>query len=254
MADEMTIDELARRSETTTRNVRAYQTRGLLPPPRVVGRVGYYDEGHLARLKYIAQLQRRGFSLAAIHDLLAAWEQGRSLSDVLEFEGELTTPWVEEKPEIMSRARLEKLFPEIVDDPGLLQRAIDLGIVVPEGDDFKAISPRQIEIGVELTACGIPLSAVLDEHEKLAANLESIAERFVRVFEKHVWEPFVAEGLPGERLGEITETMRRMRPVASLAVEILLAQSMERQVNASTARQVEWMQRLMQGAEPSRAS
>ncbi len=253
----MTIDELARRGETTTRNVRAYQTRGLLPPPHVVGRVGFYNEGHLARLKYIARLQERGFSLAAIHDLLAAWEQGRSLSAVLEFEGELTTPWVEEKPEVMTRARLEELFPETIEDPSLLERAVDLGILVPEGperDDFKAVSPRQIEMGVELTTAGIPLSAVLDEHEKLAANLETIAERFVKVFEKHVWEPFVAEGLPGERLGQITETMRRMRPAASLAVQILLEQSMERQANASTARQVEWLQQLMGGSEPSRAS
>ncbi|MGH2706878.1 MAG: MerR family transcriptional regulator, partial [Actinomycetota bacterium] len=183
----MTIDELARRGETTTRNVRAYQTRGLLPPPHVVGRVGYYNEGHLARLKYIARLQQRGLSLAAIRDLLAAWEQGRSLGDVLDFEGELTAPWTEEQPEVMSRERLEELFPESIEDPGLLQRSIDLGLIIPEGDDFKVVSPRQIQVGAELVAAGVPLSAVLDEHQKLAANLEVIAERFVALFEKYVW-------------------------------------------------------------------
>ncbi|HEX9314872.1 MAG TPA: MerR family transcriptional regulator, partial [Actinomycetota bacterium] len=84
--NEWTIDELARKAGTTTRNIRSYQTKGILPPPRMVGRVGYYSEGHLARLKYTAGLQQRGFSLAAIGCLLSAWEEGRSLQDVLGFE------------------------------------------------------------------------------------------------------------------------------------------------------------------------
>src|SRR5919204_2454588 len=95
----MTIDELARAAGTTSRNVRAYQTRGLLPPPRVSGRVGYYDEGHLARLRLIAQAQARGFSLAAIGELLRAWEEGRGISDLLGFEEALTAPWSDE-PEV----------------------------------------------------------------------------------------------------------------------------------------------------------
>jgi DNA-binding transcriptional MerR regulator len=34
----MKIDELAQRAGTTSRNIRAYQERGLLPPVRVEGR------------------------------------------------------------------------------------------------------------------------------------------------------------------------------------------------------------------------
>ena len=34
---EYTIDELARAAESTTRNIRAYQDRGLLPPPTKAG-------------------------------------------------------------------------------------------------------------------------------------------------------------------------------------------------------------------------
>ena len=96
--DGMTIDQLAREAGVTTRSIRAYQTSGLLPHPRLSGRVGVYDDGHLARLRYIAHLQERGFSLAAIRDLLTAWEQGRSLSDVLGFEDALTAPWTDEAP------------------------------------------------------------------------------------------------------------------------------------------------------------
>jgi hypothetical protein len=81
-----TIDELAAVAGTTSRNLRAFQSRGLLPPPRLVGRTGHYDDGHRRRLEAVLGLQRRGYSLAAIADLAAAWERGASLDDVLGFE------------------------------------------------------------------------------------------------------------------------------------------------------------------------
>src|SRR5918911_4564458 len=98
----MTVDQLAQRAGTTTRNVRNSQTRGLPPPPRLVGRVGFYDEGHLGRLRLIAQLQDQGFSLAGIAELLRAWEQGLSLADLLGFEEVLTAPWTDEEPAFMT--------------------------------------------------------------------------------------------------------------------------------------------------------
>ena len=79
----MTIDELAHRAGETTRNVRAYQARGLLPRPRLAGRTGVYDSRHLERLATIRRLQRRGFSLAAITELLAAHDRGATLAEVL---------------------------------------------------------------------------------------------------------------------------------------------------------------------------
>ena len=81
-----TIDELAVVAGTTSRNLRAFQSRGLLPPPRLVGRTGHYDDGHRRRLDAILGLQRRGYSLAAIADLTAAWERGGTLEEVLGFE------------------------------------------------------------------------------------------------------------------------------------------------------------------------
>jgi DNA-binding transcriptional MerR regulator len=81
-----TIDELAAVAGTTSRNLRAFQSRGLLPPPRLVGRTGHYDDGHRRRLEAVLRLQRRGYSLAAIADLAAAWERRASLDDVLGFE------------------------------------------------------------------------------------------------------------------------------------------------------------------------
>jgi len=78
-----TVDELARAAGTTTRQVRALQTRGLLPRPGLVGRTGYYDTGHLDRLRAILRLQAEGFSLAALATLLRAWDSGATLDEVL---------------------------------------------------------------------------------------------------------------------------------------------------------------------------
>ena len=241
----MTIDELAQQSGVTSRNIRAYQTRGLLPPPRVEGRVGYYDDNHLERLRYVGSLQDRGFSLAAIQCLLEAWEEGRGLEDVLGFEEALTAPWTDEKPERFALERLMELFPEVAEDPSLLQRTVDLGLLKPDGDAFEAPSPKLIRVGAELVAAGIPLRATLDEYERLKADAAVIATRFVELFEANVWEPFVVAGLPPERLAEVTESLQRARPMAALAMEATLAHAMEQAVAESTIRQ---MSRLLPGA------
>jgi DNA-binding transcriptional MerR regulator len=79
----LTVDELARGARTTTRQVRALQTRGLLPHPRLEGRTGYYDQVHLDRLRAILRLQGSGFSLAAIASLFDAHDAGMTLPQVL---------------------------------------------------------------------------------------------------------------------------------------------------------------------------
>jgi len=80
---ELTIDQLAARAGLTVRNVRAYTTRGLLPPPRLRGRTGYYGPDHVARLSVITEMldaieQRREPSnsvRSALHvqRLIEAW-------------------------------------------------------------------------------------------------------------------------------------------------------------------------------------
>lgn len=225
----MTIDELARRTGLTTRNVRAYQERGLLPPPERAGRVNYYDDRHLVRLTTIASLLARGYSLASIRELVDAWTSGGDLAEVLGFEQALAAPWTDEHPVHLTPEELAARFGP---DPGdrALRTAIDLGIVVPEGDGYRVPSPRVLEAGAELVAAGIPLDDVVAEAARLVNDANRIAARFVELFRRHVWEPFVADGMPADRLGRITEIVERLRPAASSAVLPALAQAMERQV------------------------
>ena len=231
----MTIDELARQAGCTTRNIRNHQTAGLLPPPTLVGRVGHYDDGHLGRLRLIAQLQEQGYSLAGIASLLNAWEEGRSLADVLGFEQALTAPWSDEEPEVVTPAEMFRLFPGSATRPDLILRGVELGLLEPDGTNVRLPSPRLVRAGAELVAVGVPLAAALDEVAALRDDLERVAGRLVRMFEDHVWKPFADAGMPADQLPRVTDALRRMRPLAAATVEAVLAHAMEAATAASTA-------------------
>ncbi|HEX2149956.1 MAG TPA: MerR family transcriptional regulator [Actinomycetota bacterium] len=234
MSGKMTIDELAREAGTTTRNVRAYQTRGVLDPPEIVGRIGYYTEEHLTRLRLISRLQQRGFGLQAINDLLSAWDTGSSLSDVLGFSDALLAPWTDEVPESISRDKLETLFPEVKTDPSLIDKAVELNLLVPEGDGWRIPSPRLMKVGAQLVSVGIPLAVVLKQAELMKSDIEGMAWRLVAMFNMFIWEPFVSGQSPDRSLTDITKILQDLRPLASEAVSVFLAQAMQSATEAAT--------------------
>src|SRR5438309_1684162 len=102
----MTIDALAQRTGMTVRNIRAYQSRGLLPPPEVRGRTGYYGAEHQARIELVREFQTEGFNLEAIKRLL---EAGGSSADVLRFTRAIHEPFEDEEPQIFTREELARL-------------------------------------------------------------------------------------------------------------------------------------------------
>src|SRR5215212_11327136 len=96
VAAEHTIDELARETGMTVRNIRAHQSRGLLPPPELRARTGYYGPAHVTRLRLIQEMQAAGFNLAAIGHLVDnAGQEGEA---VIDFARALMTPFESELP------------------------------------------------------------------------------------------------------------------------------------------------------------
>jgi hypothetical protein len=163
---------------------------------------------------------------------------GRSLGEVLGFEAALTEPWSDEEPERVTLEELVARFPDAVADPTLALRAVELGLVEPDGETFLVPSPSLLQVGMDLVAVGIPLGVTQDEVAALRDDMSRIATRFVGLFERHVWEPFAQAGMPAERLGEVTEALRRMRPLAAVAVRATLARAMEEATATSTAAQI----------------
>jgi DNA-binding transcriptional MerR regulator len=226
------IDDLARLAGTTVRNVRAYQDRGLLPPPRRDGRVGLYSEAHLARLRVIGQLLDRGYTLANIAELLDAWERGHDLQTVLGLEDVVSSPWSDEVPSYVTVAELEELLPGI--DRRFVDKAIGLGLLEPEGDRLRVPSMRLLHAGAELVAAGVPVAAVLDHAQALRRDMDRIARRFVRLTAFHALDRYLrrADELSDDELSELGDLIRRLRPLAQTAVAAELARAMERQTLA----------------------
>lgn len=222
---EFSIDELAGRAGTTVRNVRLYQERGLVPPPRREGRRGIYTDEHLQRLRLVLSMLQRGYPLTAIRELTEAWAARRSLGDVLGFEEALAAPYADEEPARLSLDDLAAAFPD--GSPEALARAVALGIVVPSDDGFVAPSPALFQAGVQLVADGVPIDAVLDNAATIAGATDRLAAAFVALFVEHVWQPFVDAGMPADDLRRITGVLERMRPLASQAVLAALAQAMQ---------------------------
>lgn len=78
-SERLTLEQLAAAAHMTARNVRAYQTRGLLQPPRREGRVSVYGAEHVERLRQVQQARSRGASLRLLRTLIA---EGRDLNGV----------------------------------------------------------------------------------------------------------------------------------------------------------------------------
>ena len=244
--DEWSIDDLARAAGTTVRNVRLYQERGLLPPPRREGRRGLYSDDHLRRLRLVLTMLARGYPLTAIRELLDAWEAGRSLDDVLGFEEALSAPYASAAPRRVTLDELAALFPD--GTPATLMRAVELGVVAPEDDHFVAPSAPLFEAGAGLAADGVPMEAVLDAAAAIRAATDGLAEHFVALFREHVWKPFVDAGMPPGQLPRITESLRRQRPLATQAVVAALAEALRRHTDAAAA--AEWVRSVPPAAGP----
>jgi DNA-binding transcriptional MerR regulator len=226
VATEYRIDELAREAGTTVRNVRAYQDRGLLPPPRRSGRVGLYTDAHLARLRLIGHLLERGYTLGNIAELVSAWERGQDIGELLGLEAELVQPWSDEQAGSISFDELTELFG---DDPDALQEAVKLGLLEPTdgGEHFRVPSPRLLHAGAELVAAGIPLEAVLNHARQLARDTDRIAARFVQLVVANVFEPYGDQPFPAKDVPRLAELLRRLRPLAETTVDAYLARAME---------------------------
>jgi DNA-binding transcriptional MerR regulator len=235
MAEEMTIDELASRAGLPSSTVRLYQTKGLVPPPRRAGRHGYYGSGHLARLRLITDLQERGFSLAAIKQLVDAWEIGRGLDDLLGLESQVVA--ARSEPVRLTVEELAGHLAGQVPTPETLRRVLRLGLAELLDDGTVATDPRFLAFGTQLSALGIPADEILDEWEALQASTERVAKRFVAVFKRHLWRPFVEAGMPPERVAGLTEALRGLGPLAEEVVVTALRLALERAAAAFVAEQ-----------------
>jgi DNA-binding transcriptional MerR regulator len=234
---ELTIDELARETGMTVRNIRAHQSRGLLPPPEVRARTGYYGPEHVARLRLIQELQGNGYNLAAIKDLVR--RSSGSSQDALDFARALLAPFEEERPEVVDVVELRERFGADA-DPKLLTRAEKLGIFVPLGEGrYEVPSPTLLRAGETLVALGIPLDKALDVIESVARHGDSVAQTFVKLFLERVWKPFDRAGQPETDWPAVLVALEQLRPLASEVLVAIFQQRMTQATEKAFGRELE---------------
>ncbi len=213
----LTIDELAREIGMTVRNIRAHQSRGLLPPPQLRGRTGLYGPEHVARLELIKELQTDGFNLELIKRLIDG--AGGSSSEVLRFKHALARPIGGEQPQTVGIAELISQWGTA--DPKMLMKSLSLGLLrqLPDGR-FEIPSPRLAAAGRELQKLGVPLERSLEFTATVREHADRLAQIYVDLFLETVWTPFEQAGRPSEGWPAVQDALDRLQPLAS---ESLLA-------------------------------
>ncbi|WP_405584008.1 MerR family transcriptional regulator [Streptomyces sp. NBC_01190] len=222
------IEELSHLSGATVRNIRAYTDRGLLPKPERRGRANVYGDAHLIRLGQIARLLERGYTLASIKELLAAWDAGTDLGGVLGLVDEVDRPWSDEQSAQVSLDELVEAFGGVTDLEAV-EEALRLGVLEPvpgTEDRFVVPSPKELAVAVELYAAGVPLSAITGHLRELRGQVEHISERFLEFTTEYVFQRFFQQPPNEGEAEEVVGLIRRLRPLAQQIVDVELARAM----------------------------
>jgi DNA-binding transcriptional MerR regulator len=238
MAERLTIDELARRAGMTVRNVRAHQSRGLLPPPELMARTGYYGPEHVARLELIREMQAAGFNLAAIKRLLEAAPPG-ARREALEFHRALLRPWEAEEPRVYEASEVLRWFGGQV-SAELVERAQALGLVTLRDDGTVEVrSPSLLKAGAEVVRLGVPVERVQEVFEELMTHSRRIAGTFIRLFLEEVWRPLDREDAGRQDWLRARQALERLRGVASDALLAVFQLTMTAAVEEAVGRQLD---------------
>jgi DNA-binding transcriptional MerR regulator len=216
--NQLTIEQLAAESGMTVRNIRAHQARGLLNPPEVRARVGYYGPEHLEQLQLIRDLQEDGFNLGAIKRLLDDTEG--TAERLQRFGRALSAVAAPERGQVLALDELGRRFRVSAEEaPEVLAEAERLGVLVPIGQGrYRVPSPSLLAIAEEVVGRGISVHSALAVLEDIDRHCESVSRTFVELFVAEIWKPFAQADMPDERWPEIEHAVERLGPVASEAL------------------------------------
>ncbi|EME97143.1 MerR family transcriptional regulator [Streptomyces mobaraensis] len=217
---EYRMADLAREAGITVRTLRFYRERGLVPPPRREGRIAWYDGTHLTRLRTITALLERGHTLGGIADLLAAFEGGRDVAELLGLDGASPTPWSRETPVRLGAEELADTFAGQVTAENLAA-ALDIGYLAVDGEEFVHVSRRLLDASTELVRAGVPLSAVLEAGRRVRAHADALAEIFADLIRTHA------------RPEHTVRTLEQLRPVSQTVVDAEVSMAMDRHIRAN---------------------
>jgi DNA-binding transcriptional MerR regulator len=234
---ELTIDQLARRTGMSARNIRAHQSRGLLAPPTLRGRTGYYNEEHVSRVELIQRLQADGFSLALIKRLLRSARD--STEELQRFSDALHGPFGDEHPRVVALSDLQTSFRSTSSD---VFHQLESLRVLRRLDDGKVelVTPQAFDGGAVLSDLGVSAEELVEGLAEAHKHVEAVARICLRMFLDHVWIPFERAGRPDDGLDPVLDAIERLRPLVTRGVSSLFQMAMndviERQIGTELKR------------------
>ena len=224
---EFRINDLAQVSGVSVRNIRVYQDRGLLPPPTIKGRTGWYSDEHLVRLNLISRMLERGYTFATISELLQAAHYGMKVEHVLR-----GTPKGNRFRTIKRAATIT--FTELKKTLGASERSITLsqklGLLTKDGAHYAIRNPEVLEGAEALVKGGIDIDVLLDRWVRVESDLADVARSFVSI----ITDEFFDENLPnlGEaKLAQIAELIQTVRPMAHEIVETTFSRALDAEIS-----------------------
>lgn len=233
--NQLTIEQLSAQSGMSVRNIRAHQARGLLDPPEVRARVGYYGPEHLAQLRLIRDLQEDGFNLSGIKRLL---DDSPGMAERLRQFGEaLSAAARHEEGETITLEELGRRFRVSAKEaPEILATSERLGVLVPAGEGrYRVPSPSLLAIAEGVAGRGVSVRTALEVLEDIDRHIDLVSRSFVEAFLHEVWKPFAMADMPAERWPEIEHAVQRLEPLASEAVMAIFQRRLSAQIEVAFA-------------------
>ncbi len=227
-SERRTIDELAAAVGLTVRTVRFYASKGLLPPPHLVGRVGWYDDSHLARLTLVRDLQEAGFTLQAIEGFVARVPDDATADDIAVFHA-LLAPWVAAAPDEVSREELDELAGRRLDDVAV-DDLVAAGSIEVLDDGRIRVRPADLELGLQLLDLGVPRAMIERSRALIDAATGQLAEDLAALLRQHLLRPYLQGQVPEEQRAALAGVIARLKPLTIQAVLAAMQSSVDRAV------------------------
>jgi DNA-binding transcriptional MerR regulator len=228
-AEQLTIDQLASRSGITVRTIRFYAGKGMLPPPKLRGRLGLYGPDHLTRLELISELTALGFTLAAIEGFLAALPESIAVEDLV-LQRALLAPWVPERLECISADELNNRAGRTLRDDevaslealGVLERHADDKIML-HGAAILSSALASLDIGMQP-------EVLRRSHELISQHTAALAEDLMKMFQEEILQPYRDRGRPVTERARLRELFTRLKPIAVQGVVTAFGRAVNRTI------------------------
>jgi DNA-binding transcriptional MerR regulator len=219
---EYRLDDLARISGVSARNIRAYRERGLLDAPRRQGRSAFYDDYHLSQLNTINQLLRKGYNSAHIAEFFARMREGHDLAAILGVQQAI----------LGNKAEIPRTVSTVLDldpDSGEAERLVSSGLAERTRDSVALVHPEMAEIVTRSTDHLQYVQTILRMLDSTTGTIDELAATLVAALEESIEARYGPDYVPKpEETGEVARLIQDYRDLGIAVVTHQLDGAMQR--------------------------